>query len=31
MKANEPKRKIFQDAVDLLGGSDAAASAAGGV
>ncbi len=31
MKANEPKRKIFHDAVDLLGDSNAAFTAAGGV
>ncbi len=31
MKANEPKRKIFHDAVDLLDDSNAAFTAAGGV
>ncbi len=31
MKANEPKRKIFHDAVDLLGDSNVAFTAAGGV
>ena len=29
MKANEPKRKIFNDAVDLLGGGDTATALAG--
>lgn len=31
MKANEPKRKIFTDAVDLLGGGDNATAAVGSV
>lgn len=31
MKANEPKRKIFSDAVDLLGGGDVATAAVGSV